>query len=181
MAANFVNLTVDHGELQSMLGRTIQLSRRGNEELRRGLNAGGAKVKTQVQRAVATQMGIGYGAAGKTMAATPARAGGTMEYTIKSVGQWVPLMAFGARAGTAGVYATPWETRRLFPHTFIATMSSGHTGVFTRIAGKKIKELWGGAVPREMLRGESLATFEHSAADVVMPAIMSRLAGILGA
>lgn len=57
----------------------------------------------------------------------------TLTATLKAAGSPLPLILFKARQTRKGVtYEIKRGHRVLFPHAFIATMSSGHRGVFAR-------------------------------------------------
>ena len=57
----------------------------------------------------------------------------TLTATLKAEGSPLPLILFKARQTKKGVtYEIKRGRRVLFPHAFIATMSSGHRGVFAR-------------------------------------------------
>lgn len=62
-----------------------------------------------------------------------------MSCKFTSTGRALPLMTFGARQTTKGVsvLVKKTEARTVIPGTFIATMKSGHTGVFWRKWHKK--------------------------------------------
>ncbi|WP_068312771.1 hypothetical protein [Polycladidibacter hongkongensis] len=80
---------------------------------------------------------------------------------------WFPLIAArGTRQKRAGVFSPSWGMHR---GTFIATMPSGHRGVFKRLRGtametkphkEQIAELWGWNPNREVERGNSDALEE---------------------
>jgi len=55
--------------------------------------------------------------------------------TVK--GRRMPLMEFAARQTKRGVTVRVTAQRKLIPHAFIATMKSGHTGVFVRAGSSK--------------------------------------------
>lgn len=60
----------------------------------------------------------------------------------------VPLIEYGARPTKLGVTVQVKRGRRLVRHAFIATMKTGHRGVFRRVGRRRlpIKELYGPAV-----------------------------------
>lgn len=74
-------------------------------------------------------------------------------------GRRIPLIAFNARQTRAGVsYRLPGG-RGLVPSGFIATMRSGHTGVFARRGKRRLPiiEQFGPSLPRAMVGGGLLA------------------------
>ena len=74
---------------------------------------------------------------------TSAYAGpGGAEAVIKVRSDWIPLHKFGARQTRTGVTV---RARGSYRHAFIATMQSGHAGVFMRTGSRRlpIQELFG--------------------------------------
>jgi hypothetical protein len=78
--------------------------------------------------------------------------------TIRVYGSSIPLIHFGARKTNSGVSVSVKYGRKLIKGAFIATMPSGHQGVFVRTGnlhkkingqwhGLPIKELFGPSVP----------------------------------
>jgi len=82
-----------------------------------------------------------------------------LEATLNSKGKRTPLIKMGARQKAKGVSVKIGKQRKLIKGAFIATMKSGHTGVFIRLEGtvagkrgkpilnRKIKELYTIGVP----------------------------------
>lgn len=74
----------------------------------------------------------------------------TLTATMLVEGKPFPVMAFGARQNKSGVSFRLKGRRVMIPHAFIATMSSGHKGVFARGGYPKsvgvinTGETWGG-------------------------------------
>lgn len=170
-----INLSERNPVLAQFTARLGDLAKNARVELVRGLNAGGDVVRTAVVRDLAEQSGAKYGAVRKTLATVRASES-RLSYGLEGTGEFIPLMDFGAKKSSKGVTAAPWGRAQFFQGAFIVKMKSGHEGVFSRVPGlKKIKELWGPAIPREMTRGDTLQHFEESAATVVMPRIMTRI------
>lgn len=123
------------------------------------LNHTVAKARTQVGRAVAAQSGLGYGSVTKEIrqfSASPGRP----EAELKASGGYHRLSEFAARQTGKGVSAAPWGARRIFPHTFFIAKYSG--GVFRRQGSARfpVKQLWGPAIPKEMVKDRSLRVWE---------------------
>lgn len=143
---------------------------------RRGINRVGDKAKTQVQRALAKQVGLTLGALKKygRYGGTRAKAG-DLAYAITSTGDHLPLRLFGARQFAYGVRARPWGRSQRFPGVFIF---AGHprsgqpvnaTGdAFHRTTGasRPIERMFGPAVPVEMVKGDSAGAFERTASEL---------------
>lgn len=81
---------------------------------------------------------------------------------LKATGRPIPLFKYGARQTSSGVTVNVKEGRKTIPHAFIATLASGHQGVFLRTdkshkkvtrngktyySGLPIKELFGPSIP----------------------------------
>ncbi|GHA13462.1 hypothetical protein GCM10007989_05080 [Devosia pacifica] len=135
---------------------------------RKALNSTGKKVFTQVKRSVAKQMGTSQRNVVKHggMKRVPA-SGAHLVTTIEAKGNYLPLSDFKSRQVGAGASAAPWATRRIFRGTFIIAKLGGNvfrrTGKFSPASGRHnaIEKLWGPAVPKEMVRDESAATFDR--------------------
>lgn len=82
--------------------------------------------------------------------------------TVRASGRPIPLIGYGARPTAKGVSVSVLHGRKVITHAFIATMPSGHKGVFIRVgnqhkkvnraggtvwSGLPIKELFGPSVP----------------------------------
>lgn len=69
---------------------------------------------------------------------------------IRATGKRIGLIKFGARQTRTGVTAKLPGGKGKYPSAFIATMGSGHTGVFLRKGAKRlpIVELFGPSVPK---------------------------------
>lgn len=76
-----------------------------------------------------------------------------LQSTLVSRGRRTPLVAMSARQVKAGVSVRVGNQTKLIKHAFIATMKSGHKGVFARTTKKSlpIKELYTIAVPEAFL------------------------------
>jgi hypothetical protein len=95
----------------------------------------------------------------------------TLQYTVSASGRPIPLSYFDVRQTRRGVSARAWGKRTVYRGTFIATMQTGHMGVFRRnqTASRRerrydergrvyytelpIIELAGPSIPRTMLQG----------------------------
>ena len=122
----------------------------------RAINRTAASEKTQAKRAIAADTGIKAGDVDKAL--TVAKATPEVAFaTVTASGRRLPLIAFNARGpepsrgrGRGVSYRLPGGRGRV-PTAFIATMRSGHRGVFTRtrLAGPRlpILELFGPSLP----------------------------------
>lgn len=137
--------------------------------IRRALNWVGDRTKTQVVRALTAQTGLKFAVIQR--AVRPVRANyGALIYRLKAAGGNVSLKYFGARETAAGVTAAPWGVRSLYASAFIRggifprRVPLGLGGqVFKRVGGARLpiqKQVSGLFIPKEMVRGETAATFE---------------------
>lgn len=151
-----------------------------------GLNKTNAKVYTVVKRVVAKQMGttqanvVKHGGLKKV----PASAS-NMQAMINSYGGYMPTKDFRPKMMKEGVVASPWGDRELFAGAFInrgriakrgigpigKAAAGGHVFVRTNKRNEKskrdnaIRVHWGPSVPVELVRRESEAAFEKTAAE----------------
>jgi len=112
------------------------------------LNQVGDKLRTQVKRQTAKQLGIPYSkteASWKIDRANPGR----LEYKITGTGKTYGLEQFGARQFSYGVRARPWGRAQKFAHAF---MRKALVYVRTTAEQYPLHRMWGGSVPREMER-----------------------------
>ena len=113
--------------------------------------------KTQVVRRAAKDSGLRYSDVNKIT-----RAFNTGSDTARIVMRagWIPLYKLGAARQTGrGVSVRKWGAHK---GAFIATMRTGHTGVFVRVSGtrmekknkEQIRELWGPNPVSNVLRDD---------------------------
>jgi hypothetical protein len=123
----------------------------------RALNRSVTSMQTAMAREVSKDMGIKVGDAKKAMRVQKAT-DSTMKADVIASGARLPLIAFGAkgpepsRGKGRGVTARMQGGRNRYPHAFIATMRSGHRGVFQRTSvpggpRSPIRELKGPSIP----------------------------------
>ena len=92
---------------------------------------------------------------------------GQIRAIVRASGRPVPLINYGARQTRAGVTVQVKAGRKLLKGAFIATMPSGHTGVFERVGrghkkvmhgshiqwrGLPIRELFGPSIPSAFMQ-----------------------------
>jgi hypothetical protein len=104
-------------------------------------------------RAIAEDLGIKQGDVRKAILVRPAVSNSLvaqMSASLEARGARLPLIAFRARAGRGGVRARLPGGAGLYPHAFIATMPSGHVGVFQRkgLPRLPIVQLHGPSIPK---------------------------------
>lgn len=120
----------------------------------RALNRSAASGKTVMVRAMAQDVGMKVGDVRETVTVREARPD-RLEAAIVASGKRIPLVKFSAkgpepsRGRGRGVSYRIGKVRRTNPHAFIATMKSGHRGVFMRTGRARlpITELHGPSLP----------------------------------
>ena len=134
------------------------------------LNKTATQTRTQVVRDLKGEMGkaTGLSTSGFRKAITLKKSTRrTLLARLIATGKPLPLISFGARQGARGVHAAAWGKRKLYRHTFIATMPGGHKGVFSRVGNRRkmqkgrytgqrrqpIQEKWGPSIPGVFLEG----------------------------
>lgn len=104
--------------------------------------------------------------------------GNTQELIVRS--GWIPLYKLGASQNSRGVSV---RGRGSYHHAFIATMNSGHKGVFMRdgAASTPIKELFGPNPAHDITNNEEvyLALIAEVVQEVLMPRVLHELGRIL--
>lgn len=123
----------------------------------RALNRTADQVRTQASRAVRD---AGYNLKAATIKANikiKRATAGNLRATVVASGRPIPLIQYGARQTGKGVTVNVQKGRKLIAGAFIATMPSGHKGVFVRGAGNVHKRVarngkvsWHGLPIREL-------------------------------
>ena len=101
-----------------------------------------------------------------------------LQFNITASGRHFPLSYFKPVETGVGVNAVVWGELEAFPSAFIVPRYSG--GVFKRLSARRfpIKQMWGPALPVELLKDESIAEV-----DTFVPKLTiedQRLLGLLG-
>lgn len=102
-----------------------------NLAVARAINHTIAKANTQVSREITTKYNIPAKYVKKALSVYKADRL-TLTGIIKAKGKPLPLIAFRANQRKDGVSVITPDGRKLIPGVFIATMKSGHKGVFVR-------------------------------------------------
>jgi hypothetical protein len=154
-----LNVTIDIDQALQKLARLPDEVR--EKALVRALNKTADQVKVQASREIRAA-GYGLPAAKIKKAIAIDRAGAsTLVATVRATGRPIGLINYGARQTKAGVSVQVKNGRRIINGAFIATMPSGHKGVFYRKGAKHkkvgtgrsawhglpIDELFGPAIP----------------------------------
>ncbi|MER9003317.1 phage tail protein [Mesorhizobium sp. M0862] len=136
-----------------------------NQALSVSVNTTAKQVRTFAARIVAKQGGLKRGDVDPSIRIYPHSTPQTLSATVRGSGRPIALIKFAARQTKAGTTANAWGVRKLYKHTFIATMRSGHEGVFVRETKKRnpIKELWGSGVTQVMSQAITMGEIEADA------------------
>jgi hypothetical protein len=181
--------------------KTGPLEKKIQQAIARGLNEGGDKVRTQVQRALKTQTGVTKYASItsriNTLRAYPAaQAGvngknlgagfssrGPLSYHIIAAGKGIPIKEFPVRVTKRGVDAKTWGVDHVFKRSFAMKGRPIATALRARLTGERfpIRVLYGPSLPKELTKGSSAQAFMTSAQLYVVPAVLKHLTKTLGA
>jgi len=132
----------------ALRARLETLGRQAPVAIARAVNRTLSTVQTATVRALATNTNLAQKDVRKALSITRARPGNP-EGVLRVTGRRIPLLAFGARQTRGGVTYRLGQGRGLAPSAFLATMRSGHRGVFKRKGSPRlpITELFGPSLP----------------------------------
>lgn len=160
--------------LKEYADKLAELERRFPKVLPRVINQVGNRAKTQVIRNLTKQTGLRRDVIVRAVNVTPA-GGRRLAYDMTTRGGNIRLKYLKPRETRAGVTASPWGKRTLFPGTFIyggqfpnrhGLVRDGH--VMRRIGGRKLTFARSGMfIPTEMTSGATAAAFEQTAAPLL--------------
>lgn len=163
MADLAVKATLEGDTMKRLVG---QLSdKRFRQAMSVGMNASARQVQAQTSRVVSKQMGVQQKRVRRSITIKPYASPGSLTATIRGSGKRLPLFEFKAKQVPAGVKASAWGKAKVYDGAFLATMASGHQGVFKRNGPKRkmisgtykgkmrqpIEELWGPGIASTML------------------------------
>lgn len=119
-----------------------------NQATVRALNKTATTVRAEAARKIGREYNIKIGAAKSQMWITQANRG-RVKATITVSGRPIPLVEFDARQVRGGVSVKVKGTRKVVRGAFIATMRTGHRGVFVRTSGRRlpIRQLFALSLP----------------------------------
>lgn len=107
------------------------LGDRAPKAISRALNRAATSTRAMHARQIAADMRLKVGSVREQLKIRNARPDDLVA-RISASGKRLPLTDFGARQTRKGVTANTGKGRTLIPAAFIATMGSGHVGVFKR-------------------------------------------------
>lgn len=178
-----LEIEIGIADFQAFSALFRQVGNQAPHAIRRAINWTGDKARTQVVRQLAKQTGAKYGAVRRATLTKRANYG-NLAYRIIAFGGFLSLKEFGARQRRDGVSAAPWGKRTVFRHAFISSAMGGHVFVRELVAGKRVgrlpvRQLWGPAIPREMLRGETKEAFSKTVEASLEPRLEHELLALL--
>ena len=140
------NLKMTRRQIGVMVGRAINKAARFNRtHMARDVRAMTSLRVGKINRAMVLRL-----ASGSVLS--------RLEASVKAKRERQSLSYFQRPIQTAkGVKVTAWGIRKLYPHTFMATMDSGHVGIFSRakrvqkrVGRLPLHELHGPEIPETM-------------------------------
>jgi hypothetical protein len=175
--AGGVEIKVDVRGLAAFAGKLSAAKGHMPETLAAAVQKVGPIATSQMKRVLPAQTGLKF----KTInRALKGRAQGA-NFVIGSKGGDVRLKFFGARETAKGVTAAPWNSRRLYPATFIKSgwwpkrgKPVGHGQVFRRVGKSKLPIVQvrsGLFIPNEMVTGNSAVVFYGTVDAHLTPAV----------
>ena len=156
-----------------------QLGQKADIELQRGLNAGGDVVRTNIRRAIKEQTSVVSAKLVGTLVQSVPASVGALRYTIGSSGRGLPIRDFAFMASPGQpVTAIVWGVPITFQRSFM-TSKKGLLRARTGEASKPIRALYGPSIAKELVKGQSLKTFEHAVREIVEPIVSARIARLM--
>ena len=164
-------LTVSFGYDKGIADTIKAMGDKSEYAIRKAVDEVGNKTRTQVIRAVAKQAGVKTGRVRGVLHTSQAMGAGAGTFTITARDVTMSIKEFSPRQTSKGVAAKPWNTKRVFPHTFFGPGSH----VFVREGKSRlpIKKLWGPAIPKEMVKDEAERTF-FANVETLLPAAVEK-------
>jgi hypothetical protein len=172
----------DISDIRRQLGsRFAGMSAAMHQAEARGLNEGGDKVRTAVQRALWRQTSVKNYRSITSRVRTTRAFEGSLSYTIIATGKGIPIREFPVRLTGAGVVAQVWGVAHQFQRSFGEKDHPGVEGFRARLGASRlpIRKFYGPALPKELGKGESANAFYRAASEFVPPAILKHLARAL--
>ncbi len=183
MTDGLLQFEVGIGDLESLSGLMRQIGNQAPNAIRRALNWTGDKARTKVVRALARQTGTKYATVRRALLTRRANYG-AMAYRIVAFGGFLSLKEFAPRQRRDGVSAAPWGKRVVFKHAFISTAMGGNVfvremGGTGRVPRLPVRQLWGPALPRELLKGETQKLFETTVSAELQPRVVHEVEALI--
>lgn len=155
-------------DVKAITASIAQIAKEQEKAVVRALNKTAAQARTEAARSVrAAGYNIKIAAIKKSFTISKARSR-HLVVTLKSTGEQIKLINYGARQSKSGVSVQVLEGRQVLRHVFLAKNARGGVGIFERVDrqggkhkvvvrnGKKvriglpIKELFGPSIPQAL-------------------------------
>jgi hypothetical protein len=171
------------------------------QAIRRAINHTGDKAKTAMARAMAKQTGMKVSTMKRALKPLRASDGsatgfvpgkGSLEYVLRCKGGDVSLKYFKPVERGGGVYARPWGSQRFYAGAFTKSGPRGKRVANPKFHGHVMRNVAGGAwrgkiaivrsgvyLAKEMVTGESAATFHRVVAADLVPRLRHELLRVL--
>lgn len=186
-------IKIDASPLRALERDLDRIRARIPQAIARGLNEGGDKVRTRVQRALKEQTNVkayssitsrmrtarAFAGQGDTTASVKGSGvGGGMVYQIIATGHGIPIKEFPVSVVAKGVDAKTWGVDHLFQRSFQQKFKGG---LRARLGPGRFptRSLLGPALPKELEKGKVPGVFYLACGEFVGPAILKHLANLL--
>jgi Prophage minor tail protein Z (GPZ) len=171
-----IKMTMDV-DIDGLLRKLKSTREEAHKAIPRALNKVATTARAEAAREIKAQgYGLKVSLVKKALTIIRAHEGELFVY-IRATGRPIPLMAFAARQVPSGVSVQVKYGRKVIPGAFIATMKSGHKGVFMRADGSRhmsrrarrggpqlpIRELFGPSIPSQFGSEAIRAAIERTA------------------
>jgi hypothetical protein len=159
----------------------------------RAMNYGGDRGFTAVVRQLSKQVGMTQAdlkRRSRALGVKKARPE-NMNYDVFARSAHTPLGYFQPIQRKRGASARAWGKRRIYRGTFVATMPSGHVGIYVRVPGKArvkkvnargrvyysapIRELWGPSIAKELIREPTPTIFRQRVRETTEPRLQHEI------
>lgn len=172
-----MSFTVEHDFRKAIKALTPMKTDLEKKAVVRAMNRTIDQVKTEGSKQMRARYGFKASTVKDTMITYKAN-GTRLQATLRSRGRRTRLIDMSARQTAKGVSVKIGKTRKLIKGAFIATMKSGHIGVFIREPGtevgkrgkpiikRKFKELYTIAIPEALGSADIMSALKAKAADV---------------
>lgn len=156
MSNPVVRMTFDTSQARAQLA---QLGAKVSRVVPRALNRAGTSARAAMVPLVAKDMGMKSGTVRERIVPVKADAG-RLVFTLRASAKRIPLIEFDAKGPRPsygrgrGVSARGASGRKTYPRAFLATVGSGHEGVFERKTSARlpIRELFGPSIAHVFLK-----------------------------
>lgn len=175
MASNLITLERRGADFSAFI-REVESLKQFPRAAASALNRTADAVRSSAVKSISADIGVKQKAVRDAVRIQKARQG-TLEARVVATGARIPIIDLKARETKKGITWAFRGARRLIPHSFIATMRSGHKGVFKRRGRTRlsIDELFGPSIPLVFSRKRILESLKQIASDRMLKELKSAL------